>query len=266
MYNKDEKITLVTGASSGIGKATAQLLAKEGYTVYGTSRRANYETVEYGGASYIMLPMTLEDEQSVKNAVEYVIEKHGRLDLIVNVAGSGIAGAIEETTAEEAMQQFNVCLFGVIRVLNHAAPHMREAKSGTIINVGSLSACFPVPFQGMYSACKAALFSLSTSLRMELKPFGVKVCTIEPGNTVSGFIQGRTYSKKTCETAYRPHLERSMCVVNSEYAAYPPETCAKAILKVARMKNPPVRVSPGAGYKLVYGLSKLVSWRVKVKR
>lgn len=265
MNNKNEKITLVTGASSGIGRATARLLAKEGYTVYGTSRRANYETVEYEGAFVTMLPMTLEDEQSIKQAIGYVIEKHGRLDLLVNAAGSGIAGAIEETTAEEAMRQFNVCFFGIIRVLNHALPHMRAAKGGMIINIGSLSACFPVPFQAMYSACKAALFSLTTALRMEVGPFGIKACTVEPGNTVSGFIQSRTYAEKTCDTAYRTHLERSMSVVNSEYAAYPPETCAKAVLKVAGMKNPPARVSPGFGYKLLYSVSRLVSWRLKEK-
>lgn len=263
MRNIGEKITLITGASSGIGRAIAQLLAKEGYIVYGTSRRANYETVDLGGSSYMMLPMTLEDEQSVKQAVEYVYEKHGRLDLLVNAAGSGIAGAIEETSAEEAMRQFDVCFFGVVRVLNHVLPRMREAGHGMIINIGSLSACFPVPFQAMYSACKTALFSLTTSLRMELKPFGVTACAIEPGNTISGFIQSRTYTEKTRNTAYRPYFERSMCVVNSEYAAYPPETCAKAVLKAARMKNPPVRVSPGLGYKLLYGLSKFVTWRLK---
>ena len=265
MSENNDKITLVTGASSGIGRAAARLLAKEGYTVYGTSRRANYEKVEYEGASYTMLPMTLEDEESVKQAVAYIIEKRGRLDLLVNAAGSGIAGAIEETTAEEAAGQFDVCLFGVIRVLGCALPHMREAGGGMIINIGSLSACFPVPFQAMYSACKAALFSLTTALRMELKPYGIKACTVEPGNTISGFIQSRTYAKKTCATEYRRYLERSMCVVNSEYAAYSPETCAKTVLKVARMKNPPVRVSPGFGYKLLYGLSKLVSWRLKQK-
>jgi NAD(P)-dependent dehydrogenase (short-subunit alcohol dehydrogenase family) len=265
MSNNESKITLVTGASSGIGRATARLLAKEGYTVYGTSRRANYETVEFEGASYTMLPLTLEDEESVKRAVEYIIEKHGKLDLLVNVAGSGIAGAIEETTAEEAMEQFDVCFFGVIRVLGCALPHMRGAGGGMIINIGSLSACFPVPFQAMYSACKAALFSLTTALRMELKPFGIKACTVEPGNTISGFMQSRTYAKKTCATQYRTHLERSLCVINSEYAAYSPETCAKTVLKVSRMKNPPARVTPGFGYKLLYGLSKLVSWRLKQK-
>ncbi len=117
----------------------------------------------------------------------------------------------------------------------------------------------------MYSACKAALFSLTTLLRLEMKPFGVKACTVEPGNTISGFIRSRKYAKKTCDTAYRQPLERALCVINSERAAYSPETCARTVLKVARMKNPPVRVTPGFIYKFMYGLSKFTTWRFKEK-
>jgi short-subunit dehydrogenase len=240
-------------------------MAKNGYTVYGTSRFANFETVDIEGASYTMIPMTVEDEQSVKSAVDYVTGRHGRIDFVVNAAGRGTAGAIEETTAEEAREQFDVCFFGIVRVLNHVLPVMRAQRSGMIINIGSLSSCLPVPFQAMYSACKAALFSMTTLLRIELKPFGIKACTVEPGNTVSGFIQSRKYAKKTCETAYRQPLERALCVINSERAAYSPETCAKTVLRMARMKTPPARVTPGMMYKLMYCLSRLTSWRVKEK-
>lgn len=263
MDKSDKRVALVTGASSGIGRASARLMSKNGYTVYGTSRFANYETVEFEGASYTMIPLSLEDEQSVKQAVGYVMERQGRIDVVVNAAGRGIAGAIEETTAEEAAEQFDVCFFGIVRVLNCALPIMRAQGSGMIINIGSLSACFPVPFQAMYSACKAALFSMTTLLRLEMKPFGVKACTIEPGNTISGFIESRRYAKKTCDTAYRKHLERALCVINSETAAYSPETVAKSVLRAANMKNPPVRISPGFGYKLLYTLSKLTSWKFK---
>jgi short-subunit dehydrogenase len=263
MKKSDIKIALVTGASSGIGRAAARLMAKNGYIVYGTSRSAKYETAEFEGASYTMIPLTLEDERSVKKAIDFVIERQGCIDIVVNAAGRGIAGAIEETTAEEAAEQFDVCFFGIMRVLNHVLPHMRAQKSGMIINIGSLSSCFPVPFQAMYSASKAALFSMTTLLRLEMKPFGVKACTVEPGNTVSGFIASRRYAKKTCDTAYRKPLERALCVINSEKAAYSPETSAKSVLRAARMKNPPVRVTPGFAYKLFYGLSKLTSWKMK---
>jgi short-subunit dehydrogenase len=265
MDKSEKKVTLVTGASSGIGQAVAKLMAKNGYIVYGTSRSANYGTVDVDCDPYIMIPLTLEDEVSVKKAVDYVIEKQGRIDIVVNAAGRGLAGAIEETTAEEAAEQFNVCFFGVVRVLNHVLPHMRAQRSGLIINIGSLSACLPVPFQAMYSACKAALFSMTTLLRLELAPFGVKACTVEPGNTISGFIESRKYTGKTCNTVYRRHLERYLCVINSETAAYSSETVAKSVLKVAKMKNPPFRVTPGFMYKLVYGLAKLAPWKIKEK-
>ncbi len=263
MKNEVSKVTLVTGASSGIGRAAAILMAKNGYTVYGTSRSANYELVDVEGVNVTMIPMTVEDDESVKTAVDYVIKQSGRIDIVVNAAGRGTAGAIEETTAEEAKEQFDVCFFGIVRVLNYVLPVMRAQRSGMIINIGSLSACLPVPFQAMYSACKAALFSMTTLLRIELKPFGIRACTIEPGNTISGFIQSRRYTKKTCYTAYRQPLERALCVINSERAAYSPDTCAKAVLRVARMKNPPARVTPGLLYKLVYCLSRLASWRIK---
>ncbi len=257
-----QQIVLVTGASSGIGKAVAQAMAADGYTVYGTSRRADFETVRENGIEYTMLPLTLEDEQSIALAVRYVIDRHGRIDVLVNNAGTGYAGAIEETTAQEAQAQFDACLFGVVRILNHVLPHMRAARRGTVINISSLAAHLPVPFQGMYSAAKAALSTLTAALRMELIPFGVKACMIQPGNTITGFGSSRKYSEKTCRTAYLPPLERSLCVVNSDIAALSPQQCARAVLRLAKMKNPPLRVTPGFGYKFLYVLSRLVPWRI----
>jgi short-subunit dehydrogenase len=263
MKYTDGKVALVTGASSGIGKATAETMAQHGYIVYGTSRRANYETVCLGGVSYVMLPMALEDETAIKNAVDYVIGKHGRIDVLVNNAGIGTAGAIEETAADEAFLQFNVSFLGLIRVLNHALPHMREAGHGTVINIGSMSAVLPVPFQGIYSAAKAATFSLTAALRMELRPFGVKVCVIEPGNTITQIVRNRYYSRRTACTEYGLPIKRSLCMINSDTASYGPDKCAKAVIKAARMNNPPLRLSVGFLYKLLYALSKTVPWRLK---
>ncbi len=263
MDNNSVKVAFVTGASSGIGKAVAQIMAKDGYTVYGTSRKANYETVNTGGTPVTMLPLALEDVETIKKAIAYITNRHGGIDVVVNAAGSGIAGAIEETTVDEAKFQFDVCFFGVISVLNHVLPVMRKAGRGKIINIGSLASCFPVPFQALYSAAKSALFSLTVALRMELEPFGITACTIEPGNTISGFIQSRKYAEKTRNTAYRLPLERALCVINSKYAACSSETCAKTVLKAVKKKNPPVRMTPGFGYKVLYGVSRLVPWRLK---
>lgn len=266
MNNNNNKIALITGASSGIGKAVAEVMAKDGFKVYGTSRRANYEIVEENGVSYTMLPMTLQDEDTISSAVEYIIKQDGRIDVLVNAAGSGIAGAIEETSVEEAISQFDVCFFGVMGVLNHVLPHMRKARSGMVINIGSMAACFPIPFQAMYSAVKSSLFMLTTTLRMELKPFGIKACTIEPGDIKTGFTDKRVYTDKTKTTAYRIPFERALYeMIRSELAAPGPKKCAQLILKTAKRKNPPVRISVGGEYKLLYTLSKILPWSIKEK-
>jgi NAD(P)-dependent dehydrogenase (short-subunit alcohol dehydrogenase family) len=252
-----QKVVLVTGASSGIGKAIAQAMSRQGCVVYGTSRSANYETVCENGAVFTMLPMSLEDEASIAQAVQHVIAHSGRIDVLVSNAGACYAGAVEETTAQEAQAQFDVCFFGALRVLNHALPHMRAAGGGIVIHVGSLAACFPVPFQAMYCAAKAALFSMTVALRLELAPFGIRACVIEPGNTRTNIIPRRKYTAKTRFTAYRQPLERSLAVINSNVAACSAELCARLAVRMAKRKNPPARVTPGFGYKLLYGLSRL---------
>jgi short-subunit dehydrogenase len=208
--------------------------------------------------------MTLEDDSSIADAVKYVMDQQGQIDVLVNAAGSGIAGAIEETTADEARKQFDVCFFGVINVLNHVLPVMRQQKSGMVINIGSMAACFPIAFQAMYSAVKSALFMLTLTLRMEVKPFGIRCCTVEPGDTKTGFTDKRLFTKKSARTAYRQPMERALYeMIRSELSAPGPENCAELILKVAKMKNPPARVSVGFSYKALYALSRLTSWRFK---
>jgi short-subunit dehydrogenase len=256
----NKKIVLVTGASSGIGQEIAKRMAREGYIVFGTSRNANFEKT-----TYTMIPMTLEDSGSIDAAVKHVIDAHGRIDVLVNAAGSGIAGAVEETSEAEAKAQFDVCLFGAMSVQSAVLPHMRAQGSGMIINIGSMASCFPVPFQGMYSAVKAALFMMSATLAMELKPFGIRVCVVEPGDTKTGFTDKRIYTKKTAKTIYNPYFERALYeMIRSELAAYGPQKCANMVLKTARQKNPPIRKSVGVGYKTLYAASKLLSWRLKM--
>ena len=262
--SNNKRIVLVTGASSGIGRAIAHKMACEGCIVYGTSRRANGEIVRAEDAAYTMLPMTLEDEESVKAAVAQIADKHGRIDVLVNAAGSGIAGAVEETTAQEAHAQFDVCFFGVIRVLNHTLPLMRQTGGGIVINIGSMASVFPIPFQGLYSAVKSALLMLTATLRLELEPYGIRACVIEPGDTKTGFTDRRVFTKKTAQTAYRQPLERALYeMIRSELSAQGPERCAALVSKLARMKNPPLRLSVGMGYKLLYMLAKLMPLRLK---
>jgi len=260
------QIVLVTGASSGIGKAAAELFAKRGYQVYGTSRRGRYESVGPEGAAFTLLPMTLQDEASVQAAVQYVLERHGRIDILVNAAGSGIAGAVEETSADEAREQFDVLFFGVVRVLNHVLPAMRAAGRGLVINVGSVASFFPLPFQGMYSAAKAALFSMTCALRMEMKPFGIRFCQIEPGDSKTGFTERRVLTKKSRSSAYGMSFLRALYEMErSEMAGKDPAHYAEAIVKAAEMKNPPARICPDFEYRALRVVSSILPWRVAEK-
>ena len=264
MEGTNKKIALITGASSGIGRAAAKAFAKDGYIVYGTSRSAGFTETDLGGVSCMMIPMELADEDSVRGAVEYVIGRHGRIDVVVNAAGSGIAGAVEDTSAEEARKQFDVCFFGVIRVLNHVLPRMRAAGGGMIINVGSMASCFPLAFQSMYGAAKSALLMMTAALRMEVRPFCIKACVVEPGDTKTGFTDKREFTQKTRGTAYKKPFERALYeMIRSELSSPGPEKCAETILRVSKMKNPPVRVSVGLKYKFLYILSKFVPLRFR---
>jgi short-subunit dehydrogenase len=269
IYNKRmnrQQVALVTGASSGIGKAVAELFAREGYIVYGTSRRACFEQAGEKGYAYTMVPMTLEDEKSVGDAVRYVVQRHRRIDVLVNAAGSGIAGAIEETNADEAKTQFEVCYFGVLRVLGHALPAMRAAGGGTVINIGSMASVFPLPFQGIYSGAKAALYMLTCALRMEIAPFGVRVCQVDPGDTKTGFTDKRALTERSARTAYPKGLTRALYeMIRSEQDAPGPELCAKAVLKMARKKHPPARTVVGAGNKFLCAIAKFAPGSVMRK-
>ena len=253
------KVALVTGASSGIGREIAFALSEQGYTVFGTSRSAKYEKT-----FCTMIPMTLGEPASIKAAVDYVISEQGGIDVLVNAAGSGIAGAVEETSSEEVKWQFDA-LFGTYCVQSAVLPYMREQHSGVIINIGSMAACFPIPFQGAYSAVKSALFMMSATLAMETRPFGIKVCCIEPGDTKTGFTGSRKYTQTTKDTKYNPYFERALYeMIRSEMAAYGPQKCAKLVLKTINQKNPPIRKSVGGGYKTLYAMSKVLPWRIKM--
>ncbi len=211
----------------------------------------------------MLLPMTLEKEDTIREAVRYILEKHGRIDTLVNAAGSGIAGAVEETSAEEACAQFSVLYFGVISVLNHVLPAMRAAKDGLVINIGSVAAFFPLPFQAMYSAAKAALYSTTCALRMELKPFNIRVCQIEPGDVNTNFTQRRVLTAKAKNSAYGLPFRRAQYeMVRSELAGYAPERCARTVLKAVKMKKPPARLCVDKSYKLLSIVAALIPWSI----
>ena len=181
------KVILVTGASSGLGLATAKALAAQGHTVYGTSR----DIKRFSGVPFNPLQMDVTDDASVNAAVAQVIKAHGGIDVLVNNAGNGITGPLYAMPVEAAKKQFEVNFFGVVRVCSAVLPGMIEKGSGLVINISSLAGLFGLPYQGLYSASKFAIEGYSESLRMELQNTGVKVTVLNPGDFKTDFTGNR---------------------------------------------------------------------------
>jgi len=258
-------IVLVTGASSGIGKSIAELFLENGYAVYGTSRKSKYAS-HPNSDGIVLLPMDVENISSIDKAVDYIIEREDKIDILINCAGFGIAGSIEAVPIEKCKKQFDVNFFGVVNVIQRILPIFRENKSGHIINIGSVAGYIPIPFQSMYSASKFALESLSETLCMELKKFNIKVSLVEPGDTKTNFTSSRELAgDKNIEVYYNPECDNAIKQMEKdEQNGYSPKRVAKAALKVAKKSNPPVRVTVGFSYKLFYLLTKILPTKLKL--
>lgn len=262
MENIRKQVALITGASSGIGKATAELLTLKGVCVYGTSRKVHSfcESVVLGEKQYKMLQMDVCDEQSIDRAVEYILRQEGRIDLLINNAGIGIGGSVEDMSMEEVYQQMDTNFFGYVRMIHRILPDMRAKRSGKIINIGSAAGFFSIPYQAYYSSSKYALEALTEALRMEVKPFGVKAALIEPGDTRTGFTKNRVLARALSgNSAYQEVARRSIGKMEKdEQNGGGPEKVAQAVWKTVQHKNPPIRTIVGGQYKLLYVLKKLL--------
>jgi NAD(P)-dependent dehydrogenase (short-subunit alcohol dehydrogenase family) len=181
------QVVLITGGSTGIGRATGELLQSNGYTVVGTSRSPD----RYTDHPFPLIQMDLHDARSIQRAVETVVSQYGTIDVLVNNAGKGIAGPIEETPLEEIRSVFETNLVGATAVLQSVLPVMRTQNKGKIINITSIAAYAGLPFRAAYSATKSALHMLTESLRLELKPSNIQCCTLAPGDVATNIAQGR---------------------------------------------------------------------------
>ena len=178
--SSESKVALVTGASSGIGLETSLELIKKGWWVFGAARRVKLmEPIERSGGK--VLSLDLSDDESMKRCVENVLQEAGHIDLLVNNAGFGQAGSVEETSLADARRQFDVNVFGLVRMAQLVLPSMRQRGQGRIVNVSSMAGRFSSPFLGWYHASKYAVEALSDALRVETAPFGIKVAVVEPG-------------------------------------------------------------------------------------
>ncbi|MEO9964840.1 MAG: SDR family oxidoreductase [Reichenbachiella sp.] len=187
MTSKNKRVILITGASSGIGKACYDYLLSKGHTVYGTSRQVSESDPK-------MLKMDVVEPSTINVAVQHIIDREGRLEVVINNAGISVLGAAEETTAEDARRQLETNFWGAVHVINAALPCMRNQKMGYIINMSSLAGLFALPFQAFYAASKHALEGYTESLRMEVRPFGIHVSLIEPGDFKTEITNHREYS------------------------------------------------------------------------
>jgi short-subunit dehydrogenase len=182
-----KKVILVTGASSGLGLATAKALQAQGHTVYGTSRDAK----KIKDVPFNPLSMDVTDDVSVNAAIATIIKAEGKIDVLINNAGNGITGPLYAMPVEIAKKQFEVNFFGVVRVSSAVLPGMIEKGQGMVINIGSLAGLFGLPYQGLYSASKFAIEGYSESLRMELRTTGIKVVVVNPGDFKTDFTASR---------------------------------------------------------------------------
>ena len=247
-----KRVCVLTGGSSGIGKATAQLLAKNGFTVYELSRNG----ADADGIRHITADVT--DADQVKAAIASVLAAEGQINLLVNNAGFGISGAVEFTDPKEAFSQLNVNFFGSLHCIQAVLPMMRAQKSGHIVNISSVAAPIAIPFQAFYSATKSATNSLTLALRNEVKPFCVKACAILPGDVKTGFTAAR---KKSCTGAeiYGTAIDHAVAVMeHDEQNGMPPELVAKAVLRAANAKNPQAYYTVGLQYQVFVLLAKLL--------
>ena len=228
------KVAVVTGGTSGIGKQTALALKAAGYTVYELSRRA--QGVE--GLHHLVADITREE--LVDAAIGEVLRQEGHIDVVVNNAGFGISGAIEFTKTEDAKRLFDADFFGMVNVNRAVIPHMRQAGAGRIVNLSSVAAAAPIPFQAYYSAAKAAVNSYTMALANELRPYGVTVCAVQPGDIHTGFTAAR---EKTIDgdDVYGGRISRSVArMEHDEQTGMDPAKAGAFIAKVA-MKQ---RVKP----------------------
>ena len=254
------EIAIVTGASSGIGEATAHTLLKSGYTVYAAARRVErMQGLAAAGAKLLQLDVT--DEASMLAAVQRVLsDTGGRVDVLVNNAGYGSYGALEDVPLAEARRQMEVNVFGLARMTQLVLPAMRAHKSGTIVNISSIAGKVSMPLSAWYHTTKFAVEGLSDCLRMEVKPFGIRVVIIEPGAIATEFAGPATegMEKASGHTAYAGQAKRLLRLFRTFKTAAPPQVVADAILKAVRSKNPKTRYVMGGGARPILALRKLL--------
>jgi len=239
-----KKVILVTGASSGIGLASATALHEAGHTVYGTTRNL----AKKKDVPFKLIELDVIDDASAKAAVAQIIKAEGKIDVLVNNAGNGIAGPAYAMPVDKAKQQFEVNFFGVVRMCGVVIPEMLKNNSGIVVNISSLAGLFGLPYQSMYVASKYAVEGYSESMRMELRKTGIKIATINPGDFKTGFTGNREKIPFTVDNAVlKANYDKAVASIEKdENAGADPKAIGKELVKIVAKSNPAHQYLVGA--------------------
>lgn len=224
------RVVLITGASTGIGRACGELLALQGWKVYGVSRHIEQVEPKPG---FTCLNADVTNEAALAAVLATIVREAGHLDAVVNAAGYVLSGSVEDTSGAEAQRQLATNFFGAATVCRLVLPLLRAQGRGTIVNIGSIAGLVPMPFQAFYSASKAALTALTRALRLELRPFGVHAVMVEPGDFATGITAQRQLAESSAGSAYATHFDGALKIMKSdELGAQPPHAVAELVARV----------------------------------
>jgi len=236
------KVVLITGGSLGIGKSVGEFLTQKGFIVYGTSRNPS----KIKNHPFKLISLDVTNLESINNAIKMVISEEGKIDVLINNAGMGITGSIEDTPTDEMRKVFDTNFFGAIDVSKAVLPQMRSQKSGFIINVTSIAGYMGLPFRGIYSATKGALELTTETLSMELEQFGIKVTNVAPGEFATNIASGRYHTPVFDASPYKEVYQRNLNLMNADVnGGDDPIAMAKAIYKIINTKKPKLHYKVG---------------------
>jgi short-subunit dehydrogenase len=236
------KVVLITGGSSGIGKSIGEFLTEKGFKVYGTSRNSE----KYTDTKFPILTLDVKKNDTIIETVHKIINKEGQLDILINNAGAGITGAIEEIPEAEIKANFDTNFFGPINVIKAVLPQMRKQNSGLIINITSIAGYMGLPFRGIYSASKGALELLTEAFRMELKGFNIKMTNVAPGDFATNIAAGRYHAPLLNDSPYKKPYGDTLQLMNEHVdKGSDPNLLAKVVFNIIQTKEPKVRYKVG---------------------
>ena len=237
------KVVLITGGSTGIGKSIGSFLSENGFMVYGTSRNPE----NYPESEFPILKLDVKNVETIQKTIQTIIGNEGRLDVLINNAGVGITGPIEEIPEAEIKANFDTNFFGPINVIKAVLPQMREQNSGLIINITSIAGYMGLPYRGIYSASKGALELITEAFRMELKDFNIKMTNIAPGDFATNIAAGRYHAPLLEHSPYNKPYGDTLNLMNSYVdSGSSPIIMAQAVLKIINSKNPKIHYKVGA--------------------